>query len=146
MVETNSLATQIRNFRHKLGISQEQFASYLRVSAKTVHRWETGKVTPNNIAIAKILQIAKDNRVYDIANAIAANRVSPFQHPKNIDIVNLRLSLRKTQAEFAEILSVDIKTIQRWERGKTKPSQFYLQQIYLIKQSYPIHSMRLIKV
>jgi putative transcriptional regulator len=147
MIETNSLATQIRNFRHKLGVSQEGFASHLGVTAKTVHRWETGKATPNNLAIATIIQMAKDNRDYDIANAIAFSSESIRYKPlQNTDIINLRLSLRKTQAELAEILSVDIKTIQRWERGKTKPSQFYINKIVEVKQSHPIHSMMLIKV
>jgi DNA-binding transcriptional regulator YiaG len=97
-------------------MSQEEFAGCLGVSTKTIYRWETNKSIANANAIATILQMAKDNRVYDIANAIAAtNKQSDlYQHPQNTDIVNLRLSLRKTQAELAEILSVSIKTIQRW--------------------------------
>jgi len=148
MFATDQISCQILNLRHKLGMSQEELAGCLGVSTKTIYRWETNKSIPNANAIATILQMAKDNRVYDIANAIAAtNKQSNlYQHPQNTDIVNLRLSLRKTQAELAEILSVSIKTIQRWERGKTKPSQFYLKQINQIKQNYPIHSLRLIRV
>jgi DNA-binding transcriptional regulator YiaG len=148
MIATNNLAAQICTLRHKLRLSQEEFAGCLGVTAKTIHRWETNKSNPNALAIATMIKMAKDNRVYDIASAIAPtdNESSRYQHPSNTELVNLRLSLRKTQAEFAEILSVDIKTIQRWERGKTKPSQFYLSQIKQIKQSYPIRSMRLIRV
>jgi len=144
----DQISSQILNLRHKLGMSQEEFAGCLGISTKTIYRWETNKSIPNALAIATILQMAKDNRVYDIANAIApTNKESNrYQHPQNTHIVNLRLSLRKTQAELAEILSVDIKTIQRWERGKTKPSQSYLRQINQIKQNYPIHRLGLIKV
>jgi len=144
----NELSTQIQNLRYKLKMSQEEFAGYLGVTTKTIHRWETNKVNPSDLAIATILQLAKDNRVYNLANAISstANQICRYQRPRNTDIINLRLSLRKTQQEFAEILSVDIKTIQRWERGYTKPSQFYLKKIANLRETYPIHSMRLIKV
>ena len=148
MSQTDELAAQIQNLRYKLRMSQEEFASYLGVTAKTIHRWETNKNIPNNLAIATIQQVAKGNKFYAASNAIATTtqQISHYQHPKNTDIVNLRLSLRMSQAEFAEILGVHIKTIQRWERGHTKPSPFYLKKIIEIKENHKVHSMRLIRV
>jgi DNA-binding transcriptional regulator YiaG len=147
MSDDNQFASQIRNLRYKLRMSQEEFASYLGVSAKTIHRWETSKSIPNDLAIATIQQLAKQNKFYTVSNAIATtSQVIRYKHPKNTDIVNLRLSLRMSQAEFAEILGVHLKTIQRWERGHTKPSLFYLKKIIEIKESHQIHSMRLIRV
>jgi DNA-binding transcriptional regulator YiaG len=129
-------------------MSQEEFANFLGVTAKTIHRWETNKSIPTDLAIATILKVAKGNKFYAASNAIAitTSQISRYQHPKNTEIVNLRLSLRMSQAEFAEILGVHIKTIQRWERGHTKPSPFYLKKIIDIKESHQIHSMRLIRV
>jgi DNA-binding transcriptional regulator YiaG len=147
MSEIDELSIQIKNLRYKLRMSQEQFANYLGVTAKTIHRWETNKVRPSDLAIATILQVAKDNKVYDLANAISStNQIYRYQRPSNTYIINIRMSLDKTQEEFAEILSVDIKTIQRWERGRTKPSQFYLKKIAEIRHIYPTRSMRLTKV
>jgi len=71
MSVADRISCQILNLRYKLGMSQEEFADCLGVSSKTIYRWETNKSIPNALAIATILQMAKDNRVYDIANAIA---------------------------------------------------------------------------
>jgi DNA-binding transcriptional regulator YiaG len=147
MSEIDELSIQIQNLRYKLKMSQEEFAGYLGVTAKTLHRWETNKVKPSDLAIATILQVAKDNKIYGQANAISTtNQTYRYQRPLNTNIINLRLSLYKSQQEFAEILSVDIKTIQRRERGHTKPSQFYLKKIAEIGHIYPARSTRLIKV
>jgi len=46
-----------------------------------------------------------------------------------LEIKTLRLSYNQTQAEFAEIIGVERRTVMRWELGRNKPYQFYLGKL-----------------
>ena len=46
-----------------------------------------------------------------------------------VDIQTIRKSLKLTQAELAEKLGVDVITVSRWERKKTKPSNLAKRQL-----------------
>ena len=48
------LSKVIRITRQKAFLSQEQFASELKVSVSTINRWETGKVKPNLTAMKNL--------------------------------------------------------------------------------------------
>jgi putative transcriptional regulator len=48
---TNSTAKRIKELRFNLGMTQEQFAAELGVTAGSVRRWETGRNTPSPLAI-----------------------------------------------------------------------------------------------
>lgn len=50
------LSDVIKITRQKAFLSQEAFASELRVSVSTINRWETGKVKPNLTAMKNIKQ------------------------------------------------------------------------------------------
>ena len=45
------------------------------------------------------------------------------------DIKALRKSLKLTQAEFADKLKVQVRTINRWENARSKPSQLARRQL-----------------
>ena len=48
----------VRDFRHKLGWSRQQLASYLGVSLKEVTSWETGRSRPPNEALGALYRLA----------------------------------------------------------------------------------------
>lgn len=49
----------IRNIRESLHMSRNMFAIKLRVSPRTLEKWEQGVTTPNDQAIALILLVQK---------------------------------------------------------------------------------------
>lgn len=52
--QTTDMADLIRNFRQRLGLTQEQFAHYLGVTYLTVNRWENGHTKPSPMAMKLI--------------------------------------------------------------------------------------------
>ena len=50
------LSDIIKMTRQKAFLSQEEFASELKVSVSTINRWETGKVRPNLTAMKNLKQ------------------------------------------------------------------------------------------
>ncbi len=140
-----SLPEQIRALRYRLKLSQEGFGGCIGVTSKTVHRWETGQSQPSPIAFETLVKLAKENRIYDRANAIDATRPLRFQKIKRIDLLYVRLCLRLTQVELAAALQVDVKTVQRWEQGRTQPSPLYLKKIRQLQETLPVRKLRIPK-
>ncbi len=50
----STLQEILKELRERLGFSQERFATEIKASLPTVHRWEKGKVTPDSLAISAI--------------------------------------------------------------------------------------------
>jgi putative transcriptional regulator len=50
------------------------------------------------------------------------------------ELTKLRLGRRMSQAVFARVLNVSVKTIQSWEQGSRKPSQAALRLIPIFRQ------------
>lgn len=48
---------EIKVLRGKLGLNQEGFAKRLGVSRPSVQRWETGKMRPSPLALARINEL-----------------------------------------------------------------------------------------
>ena len=57
------LADVLKITRQKALMSQEEFASELKVSVGTINRWETGKVKPNLSALKKIRDFCEKNNL-----------------------------------------------------------------------------------
>jgi DNA-binding transcriptional regulator YiaG len=53
------LPETIKMIRQKVFLSQEAFASEIKVSVSTINRWETGKVRPNLTAMKNIKQFCE---------------------------------------------------------------------------------------
>jgi len=49
-----SFADEIKLTRQKSFMTQDEFASEIKVSTSTINRWETGKARPNITAIKRI--------------------------------------------------------------------------------------------
>lgn len=55
---------------------------------------------------------------------------------KPAQIIALRQKLRKTQVEFARLLSADPSTVGRWESGRSQPRRIYVRLITKIMQEH----------
>jgi putative transcriptional regulator len=51
MLQTQPTSKFVKELRYRLGMTQEQFAAELGVTAVSVHRWETGRATPSPLAL-----------------------------------------------------------------------------------------------
>lgn len=76
-------------------------------------RYESGEIEPglgNLMKIASILKIQPDKLFDDYYHFLS--------YPYSQKIKELRKQMKLTQREFAVLLSVDRKTVARWENGK----------------------------
>jgi len=55
VIITAKTAQFVKELRYRLGMTQEQFAAELGVTAASVHRWESGRATPSPLAL-KVMQ------------------------------------------------------------------------------------------
>ena len=55
MIEPQNIAELVREFRLRLGLTQEEFAAKLGVTFPTVNRWENRRAKPSRMAI-KLLE------------------------------------------------------------------------------------------
>ena len=64
--------SEIKDLRNRSGLSQEQFASRLRVSVSTVSKWERGEVAPgpDGQAMLKYLSHDRTQRALGSANIL----------------------------------------------------------------------------
>lgn len=53
----------IKEIRKEIGVSQKEFANKLHVSFSTVNRWENGHVTPNQLAIATLIELCEREKI-----------------------------------------------------------------------------------
>ncbi len=58
-----SFAEELKNIRQHCLLSQEAFARELNVSFSTVHRWESGKVKPNFVAMKSIKDFCRKHEI-----------------------------------------------------------------------------------
>lgn len=144
-------AEDIVRVRQQLNLTQEGLAELLKVSPKTVLRWETqGEDVPNtvNIALCVISKLGKDvfalmasDRKHfrlvvdeDSDEAITDGvddprynlraKIAFDQVPENFDaerVAELRARLRMNRREFAEFLGISLSTAVNWENGSVVP-------------------------
>lgn len=57
------LCDVIKITRQRAFLSQEEFASELKVSSSTINRWETGKVKPNLTAMKNLKQFCEKHNL-----------------------------------------------------------------------------------
>ena len=55
VITTTQTVKLVKELRFSLGMTQEQFAAELGVTAASVHRWESGRATPSPLAL-KVMQ------------------------------------------------------------------------------------------
>ncbi|MGF1495554.1 MAG: helix-turn-helix domain-containing protein [Elainellaceae cyanobacterium] len=57
---STELSTQMRELRQHLDLSQRRFAAWLKVSVRTVNRWENGHTLPSPLAIRMLEEKLQD--------------------------------------------------------------------------------------
>ena len=66
-----SFSEDIRKIRHRVLLTQEDFATEIGVSYATINRWETGKAKPNIKTMKLIDAYCKKNQIdFDIREEI----------------------------------------------------------------------------
>jgi len=53
--------------------------------------------------------------------------------PVDVDPKDVRVRKGLTQQDFAQLLGVSLSTVQRWEKGKTRPSRLARKRIDQIR-------------
>lgn len=57
---SQGLASEVRRLRAGMGLTQEQFAERLHVTALTVLRWESGQSSPRRLALARLRELEEE--------------------------------------------------------------------------------------
>ena len=58
-IERDDFASQVKDVRQQIGISQEDLARALGVSFATVNRWENGKTIPSKLGLKQFVGFCK---------------------------------------------------------------------------------------
>lgn len=137
--------------RERLNLTQEALAVLLKVSIKTVLRWETeGEEIPSTGCIALCILDKLGDGVFDLMKEDVPNYVlmqALRDEPSNLTagitdslynlslreeqtvpnpfdkaaVQELRSRLRMSRREFAELLEISPSTVDKWENGAVKP-------------------------
>lgn len=71
----------VRQLRHQLGMTQEEFAHALGITVGTVNRWENRRFRPSKLARATIIEFARRHGVplasgdHDVGSMVHAESV-----------------------------------------------------------------------
>lgn len=52
-------ATEIRELRYRMGLTQHEFAEVIGVRPVTISRWENGAVTPTRLALIRLEELQR---------------------------------------------------------------------------------------
>jgi len=83
---------------------------------------------------AEAIEIAKSNR---------GRRKPKWTPPSNQDIRELRIALKLSQSEFADLFGFELSSLRNWEQGRTKPEGAARQIFWMIK-SDPVSVLNLV--
>jgi len=111
--ENASVGERIRFYRKKRDMSCNTLAARIGVSRYAIMDYEKGTTEPtldmlNQIANA--LNITPD-KLYD-------DYFRFLDYPYSAKIKELRKFLKLTQQEFGDLIGINRKTVERWEKGK----------------------------
>ncbi|MDQ1005812.1 transcriptional regulator with XRE-family HTH domain [Streptomyces sp. V4I23] len=101
------------HLRQRVGWTQEEVATFLRVTADEVWQWEIEGGSEPRTAVAKAY--ARLLHAFDTAPPVP-------QLPTATQRVNLRKKAGWTRQEMAAYLSVTHKTVKSWENGRATPT------------------------
>ncbi|MCK6440258.1 MAG: helix-turn-helix transcriptional regulator [Planctomycetes bacterium] len=59
MKQKTDIATFVRELRHALDLTQEEFAAKLGVAFPTVNRWENGRVEPSPLGLKQLKDVLR---------------------------------------------------------------------------------------
>ncbi|MGH9937836.1 MAG: helix-turn-helix domain-containing protein [Blastocatellia bacterium] len=82
------------------------------------------------LSLEQALQHARGER-HDLRTTV---RAAPPKPMKKQEIIKLRQQLNLSQALFAGMLNVSVRTVQAWEQGLRKPSDAALKLLTIAKK------------
>lgn len=82
------------------------------------------------LSLEQALQRARGER-HDLRTTV---RAAPPKPMKKQEIIKLRQQLNLSQAVFAGMLNVSVRTVQAWEQGLRKPSDAALKLLTIAKK------------
>ena len=130
--------------RQRLGLTHEQFARLVGVSATTVYLWETKRPRPRESQLAKFavvrglgrkealarLAVAGDTKMapmrgdarsQQLVDAVLADTNSGDASISALTILAERKRLQLSREQFGQLLGVTYKAVYYWESGMAKP-------------------------
>lgn len=107
--------------RLSAGLSGAEFARRLHLSASLVSRWEAGERIPARSYYPGIAQILGTD--IGAVSALFRNETAPGESVPVPALRACRTRRGLTRARLAQLIEVDITTIQRWERQGRAPYQ-----------------------
>jgi len=133
--------------REDLGLTQEGMAVLLKVTPKTIQRWETEEGAISSTALIALCTLdklrdevfdlmAKDSRRFTLLQSVIREE-EPAQslddaHPRRSnppppdafdkeDVKTLQARLKLSRQAFADLLGVSLSTVEKWENGSVIP-------------------------
>ena len=70
----------------------------------------------------------------DAVRSIKAGKVGHVETVELLPVVEARQKVGLSQARFAELLGISVRTLQDWEQGRRKPSRAAMSLIQIAKQ------------
>jgi len=133
----STVGEHLRRFRAQHALEQKDIASKLGVSTVTLSRWEwdKGEIKPNHRKL--IIQLLEYDPFVNLTDSIGSgNETYAIAFLLTNEPEKFRLLLRKTrirknllQWEVAELLGVDQKTVNNWEKGRSVPIRNHHERI-----------------
>ncbi len=124
----SDLAKKIKFARTQAGLSQEQLASMLSTTQRSVSAWETSKYEPNHKILAEISKISGYPLSWFFEPIVEDGKESIYSIIAR-RIKQARFEVGLTIEDLALLLDVSIQTLSRWESGKHPISLDYLVDI-----------------
>jgi transcriptional regulator with XRE-family HTH domain len=134
-LDRRTLGRNIRQARHRLGLTQEQIAERINMTPEVYGRMERGNLVPRLerfVLLCRVLgetpnrlisrqEPAKDGQEDGEAPDPADVPVDDLQHRLGTNMREARKRLGLTQVEMAERLHLPVELYGRMERGETLP-------------------------
>jgi len=111
-----TLGDHLRKQRLDLGISQRELGGRLGVSKASVEHWERNQVKPSRTLAIELL-------------AFLGLPVPPPVTSLARRLMAFRRSRRLTHGQVARLLGVHMRTVIRWETGRTTPAKTVLGRV-----------------
>jgi len=112
--------TKIKSLRKRLGLSQEAFAELVGVSTSSLGSWERNSFKPSSIFVKEMENILE------------------ISEKEMNEIKALRKRLGLSQEALAHLIGVSFQTVNRWERGHSKPSSLSMQRLKTLEQEHKL--------
>ena len=147
MTETakDPICAAITRLRESLGLTRVEFAAELGVSLRTAQRWEYQK--PPDAALFDLARLAEAKKEYDAVEFFRQAYRESYSSGSQLEIFpeaqavptakqlaeavrELRLSLGKTQTEFAAFMHKSLPTIARWESSAGPKDESSILALY----------------